>query len=127
MKSYNLTNRNAPTEVSALSVTGFDGPYRVDSILTYLHSRLQPCYLSVDLAVSIRVAVPCKMISEKTENRPFKMRGEWIIYNVCGHIRSGFANQCHKDSRISKLVNGFSVPPKTTAIRNIVYWCPKGI
>ena len=64
MKSYNLTNRNAPTEVSALSVTGFSGPYRVDSILTYLHSRLQPCYLSVDLAVSIRVAVPCKMISK---------------------------------------------------------------
>ena len=35
MKSYNLTNRNAPTEVRALSVTGFDGPYRVDSILPY--------------------------------------------------------------------------------------------
>ena len=60
----NLTNRNAQPEGRALSVTGFDGPYRVDSILTYLASRLQPCCLSVDLAVSIRVAVPCKMISK---------------------------------------------------------------
>ena len=51
---HNLTNRNAQPEGRALSVTGFDGHYRVDSILPYSIALTQDLYLQVRLFRAVK-------------------------------------------------------------------------
>ena len=65
MKRHNLQIETANQIGQPLSVISvLTGTYRAVSILTLLKARLQYLLSPVDLAVSIRVAVPCKMISK---------------------------------------------------------------
>ena len=54
MKSHSINNRNGHQIWQPLSVTGFDGPYRVVLILTLLKARLQHLITAARYAVSLQ-------------------------------------------------------------------------
>ena len=63
------------------------------------------------------------MISQKTDDRPFKMRGEWNIYNVSGHAR--LVSQARVKGYLNcKLVNRLSVLPQNIAVKD---YCHIGV
>ncbi len=79
MNKSKLTNKKRPPDRKPLSVTSLlAGTYRAVLILTLLKARLQYLLSPVDLAVSIGVAVPSKMISKNISLLLFKRRSKRI-------------------------------------------------
>ena len=100
MNVYSIT-RNAPTEVRALSVIGFSGPYRAVLILTLLKARLQH-------PVTLNACMRHYMVALTIPR---------IKYLVA--VKGLFGTYCNQNARLLEQRNSITLMPRTRLKGNV--------